>query len=96
MKPALEHVAPRPVDDVTATILAVDDNEANLVALQAVLADLGARVVCARSGADALRQLLRQEFAVILLDVSMPEIDGYATARLIRARERTRHVPIIF
>jgi len=83
-------------DDVQVRILAVDDNEANLVALQAVLSDLGAHIVCARSGTDALRQLLRQDFAVILLDVSMPEIDGYATAKLIRARERTRHVPIIF
>ncbi|MFC0340755.1 response regulator [Paracoccus niistensis] len=82
--------------DAPARILVVDDDEANLVAAQAVLADLGHPVVTASSGAEALRAVLRHEFAVILLDVRMPGMDGYETAELIRQRERSRHVPIIF
>lgn len=86
--------APEP--DAPARILVVDDDEANLVAAQAVLADLGHPVVTASSGAEALRAVLRHEFAVILLDVRMPGMDGYEAAELIRQRERSRHVPIIF
>lgn len=82
--------------DAPARILVVDDDEANLLAAQAVLADLGHPVVTATSGAEALRAVLRHEFAVILLDVRMPGMDGYETAELIRQRERSRHVPIIF
>lgn len=82
--------------DAPARILVVDDDEANLIAAQAVLADLGHPVVTATSGAEALRAVLRHEFAVILLDVRMPGMDGYETAELIRQRERSRHVPIIF
>lgn len=77
-------------------ILAVDDDSANLAALESALGDLGGHVVKAHSGRDALRQLLEQEFAVILLDVKMPGLDGFETARIIRGRERTRHLPIIF
>jgi signal transduction histidine kinase len=78
------------------SILLVDDKEANLIALEAMLQGLGQRLVRATSGRDALKQLLTQDFAVILLDVKMPEMDGFETATLIRQRERSRHTPIIF
>ena len=77
-------------------ILLVDDREENLLALEAVLSPTGCRLVSARSGDDALRALLKDDFAVILLDVQMPGLDGFETAELIRARERSRAVPIIF
>ncbi len=77
-------------------ILLVDDHEENLLALEATLEPTGYRLVRARSGDEALKALLRDEFAAILLDVQMPGIDGFETAQLIRARERTRNVPIIF
>ncbi len=77
-------------------ILLVDDHEENLFALEAILEPTGYRLVRARSGDEALKALLREEFAAILLDVQMPGIDGFETAQLIRARERTRSVPIIF
>ncbi|MDP1846398.1 MAG: SpoIIE family protein phosphatase [Solirubrobacteraceae bacterium] len=80
----------------TTAVLLVDDHEENLLALEAILEPTGYRLVRARSGDEALRALLRDEFAAILLDVQMPGIDGFETARLIRARERTRNVPIIF
>ena len=79
-----------------ASILLVDDDESSLRALCAVLEPLGQRMVSARSGEEALRQLLRDEFAVILLDMRMPGLDGLQTARYINARPRTRHIPIIF
>jgi PAS domain S-box-containing protein len=79
-----------------AHILLVDDHEENLLALEAVLEPTGCRLVSARSGDDALRALLKDDFAVILLDVQMPGLDGFETAELIRARERSRAVPIIF
>src|SRR5690348_15581676 len=78
-----------------ARILVVDDDERNLLAIQTVLNDIG-DVVLARSGEDALRHLLKEEFAVILLDVYMPGMDGYETARIIRGREQTKRIPIIF
>jgi len=78
------------------SILLVDDRRENLVALEAVLEPLGHRLVSASSGIEALRELLREEFALILMDVQMPELDGFETAELIRRRERTRDVPIIF
>jgi PAS domain S-box-containing protein len=78
-----------------ARILIVDDDERNLLAIQTVLEDIG-DVVLARSGEDALRYLLKGEFAVILLDVYMPGMDGYETAQIIRGREQTKHIPIIF
>src|SRR5438876_7324588 len=77
-------------------ILLVDDHIENLVALEALLSDLGQNLVRAQSGIDALRFLLNQEFAVIILDVDMPVIDGFETAALIREREKSRHTPIIF
>ena len=79
-----------------ATILVVDDEPDNRFALSHVLAELEQRVVEAASGEDALRFLLSEECAVILLDANMPGLDGYATAELIRRRERSRHIPIIF
>ena len=77
-------------------VLLVDDRPDNLLALQAVLEPLGLDLVGAGSGEEALRQLLAGEFALIVLDVQMPVLDGFETARLIRGRERTRYVPIIF
>jgi PAS domain S-box-containing protein len=77
-------------------ILLVDDRAENLLALEAILEALGQRLVRAPSGEDALRCLLEREFAVILLDVQMPGLNGFETARLIKARERTRNLPIIF
>ncbi|HZH76563.1 MAG TPA: response regulator, partial [Archangium sp.] len=77
-------------------VLLVDDHPTNLVTLEAVLAPLGVPVVKAISGEQALRCLLREDFAVILLDAMMPGIDGFETARLIRQRERHRDTPIIF
>jgi len=78
-----------------ARVLLVDDDELNLHAIKTVLEDI-ADVVTASSGEEALRHLLKGEFAVILLDVYMPGMDGYETAQLIRAREQTKRIPIIF
>jgi PAS domain S-box-containing protein len=80
----------------TAAVLLVDDRAENLLALEAILEPLGQELVRAHSGEEALRELLRRDFAVILLDVQMPGIDGFETARLIKERERTRHIPILF
>ncbi|MBD2293346.1 response regulator [Anabaena sphaerica FACHB-251] len=77
-------------------ILMVDDHSENLLALEAILQSLGHNLVKATSGAQALRCLLTQDFAVILLDVQMPDIDGFETAALIRQRERSQYTPIIF
>jgi signal transduction histidine kinase len=78
------------------SILMVDDRPENLLALEGVLKPLGARLVKARSGEEALMHLLRETFALILLDVQMPKLDGLQTAELIKQREQTRHIPIIF
>ncbi len=77
-------------------ILVVDDVEANLYAMEVALAPLKRTVVTAASGREALAHLLARDFALVLLDVQMPEMDGLETAALIRARERTKHLPIIF
>ena len=77
-------------------VLIVDDVEANLVALRALLDGLSCEVVVAKSGNEALRQLLKREFAVILLDVQMPEMDGYEVAHHARENPATRDIPIIF
>jgi PAS domain S-box-containing protein len=77
-------------------ILLVDDHPQNLVALEAVLADLGQNLIRADSGLDALRMLLQYEFALIILDVDMPIMNGFETAAVIREREKSRHTPIIF
>ncbi len=79
-----------------AKILIVDDTPANLVAIEAALEPLQRQLVTACSGQDALGHLLEQEFALVILDVQMPEMDGYETARWIRSRARTQHLPIIF
>ena len=79
-----------------AGILLVDDREDSLLALEAILAPLGHRLVKASSGADALREILLHDFACVLLDVEMPEMDGYETARVIKQRRRSQHVPIVF
>ncbi|HYG21278.1 MAG TPA: ATP-binding protein [Verrucomicrobiae bacterium] len=79
-----------------ANILLVDDRADKMLAVEAILAPLGQNLVKARSGKEALRHLLRQDFAVILLDVAMPGMDGFETASLIRKRPRSEHTPIIF
>src|SRR5256714_10801044 len=79
-----------------AKILLVDDEPKSLFALQELLSTLGENLMIAQSGEEALRLALKNDFAVILLDVRMPGIDGFETARLIRSRERSRLTPIIF
>jgi hypothetical protein len=92
----------RPPDRLTApvpdpvSILLVDDQPANLLALEAMLQGLGQHLVQARSGREALKWLLTHEAAVVLLDVKMPDMDGFETATLIRQRDKSRHTPIIF
>ncbi len=80
----------------TINILGVDDKPENLIALEAIFEDLNVNFISATSGREALDVLLEKEVAVILLDVMMPEMDGYETAELIRGSKRTRHIPIIF
>jgi len=77
-------------------ILIVDDRPENLLALEAILEPLNQTLIRAHSGDEALRKLLLHDFAVILLDVQMPGINGFETARLIKSRERTKYIPIIF
>ncbi len=77
-------------------VLVVDDHPENLLALEAVLAPVGARITRAGSGEEALRAVLAQDFAAILLDVQMPGMDGFETAATIRGRPRSAHTPIIF
>ena len=86
--------APSPQDPVS--ILLIDDRREDLLALEVILEGLGVRLVKASSGTDALRCVLREEFAVILLDVWMPGMHGFEVAELIKKRERSRHIPIIF
>src|SRR5215470_4890379 len=83
-------------NEAKANILLVDDRRENLLALEGILRGLDQNLVQATSGAQALKYLLRNEVAVILLDVEMPDMDGFQTATLIREREKTRHTPIIF
>jgi two-component system, sensor histidine kinase and response regulator len=82
--------------DDRVNILLVDDQPANLVALEAMLQGLGQNLIRAESGREALKWLLTHEFAVILLDVKMPDMDGFETAALIRQRDKSRHTPILF
>jgi two-component system, sensor histidine kinase and response regulator len=93
-------VTARSPDRVTAddrvNILLVDDQHPNLVALEAMLQGLGQNLIRAQSGREALKWLLTHECAVILLDVKMPEMDGFETATLIRQRDKSRHTPILF
>lgn len=99
----IDSAVPVPMDEVDTSpitivrhILVVDDTPANLIAAEAALAPLRRPVITACSGTDALARLLDHEFAVVLLDVFMPDMDGFETARWIRSRERTQHLPIIF
>src|SRR6266545_669467 len=87
---------PMPAGQDRASILIVDDRASKLIAMEALFADFGENVVCVSSGKDALRQLLERDFAVILLDVNMPDMDGFETAALIRQRPKLQHIPIIF
>ncbi|MER5215850.1 response regulator [Streptomyces sp. NPDC002838] len=82
--------------DERAGILLVDDMEDNLIALEAVLGSLNERLVRARSGEEAMKALLRQQFALVLLDVRMPGMDGFETAANIKRLVQTKDVPIIF
>src|SRR3954464_3161442 len=84
------------VQDEKVNILVVDDLPDKLLAFRVVLEELGQNLVMVNSGAEALRELLLHEFAVVLLDVNMPDIDGIETAELIRQHKRTAHIPIIF
>jgi PAS domain S-box-containing protein len=84
------------MNDDKVSILIVDDHAENLLALEALLSDLGQTMVRAENGIEALRLLLNQEFALIILDVDMPKLNGFETAELIRQREKSRHTPIIF
>src|SRR5256885_4856947 len=96
-RPAARESEPQPTPPkAKVNLLVVDDDATKRFALKTVLAPLGETIVEASSGADALRQLLRQEFAVVLLDVRMPIMDGFETAQLIRQRPRSELTPIIF
>ncbi|WAS83042.1 MULTISPECIES: hybrid sensor histidine kinase/response regulator [unclassified Corallococcus] len=79
-----------------ARVLLVDDTPSNLLALEAILEPLGQQLVSVRSGDEALKALLLDEYACVLMDVQMPGLDGLETARLVRTRERTKHLPILF
>ena len=83
-------------NDEKVDILVVDDLPEKLLVYETILEGLGQNVVTARSGREALRHLLEREFAVILLDVNMPDMDGFETAAMIRSRRQTAHTPIIF
>src|ERR1700730_2306454 len=91
MHPSTEQPLPERVK-----ILLVDDTPENLISLEAALDGLGQELVLAKSGMEALRHLLNDDFAASLLDVKMPDMDGFQTAELIRSRKRSRHTPILF
>src|ERR1035438_2173084 len=78
------------------SILIVDDRPENLSAMTALLSDLDVEMVTALSGNEALRHTLKTDFALVLLDVQMPEMDGFETAEWLRSNPKTRHLPIIF
>jgi signal transduction histidine kinase len=86
----------RDLSESRASILLVDDIPANLLALEAVLEPLGHRLVRARSGEEALRHMMQEEFALVLMDVQMPDMDGFQTVALIKQRPKTVRIPIIF
>lgn len=92
----MERTSPDSDDGPFGDILVVEDNDANLLAVQVALAEFATRLVPVKSGEEALRVLLKRDFALVLLDVQMPGMDGFDTARLIRARDRSSRTPIIF
>src|SRR5581483_11726833 len=94
--PALSLRALRMSELVAPNVLLVDDRRENLLALEAILEPLGHRLVSVTSGTEALKQLLLDDFACILLDVQMPELDGFELAELIKQRQRSQHIPIVF
>lgn len=79
-----------------ADILVVDDNESDLITLEAALAPLGRKLVLVRSGIEALAKLLAQDFALVVIDVAMPDMSGFECAELIRQHPRSRETPILF
>jgi signal transduction histidine kinase len=83
-------------DTDKVNILVVDDLQEKILVMESILGELGENIVAARTGEEALRHVLEQDFAVILLDVNMPGMDGFETARFIRARKKSAHTPIIF
>jgi PAS domain S-box-containing protein len=85
-----------PEESRRVKLLLVDDDESNLLALQAILEPLGQELILAQTGTDALRMCLEHDFAAILLDVRMPDMDGFETAEMIRARKRSLQTPILF
>jgi signal transduction histidine kinase len=93
---AAKALAPTDAPRDRVKILMVDDKPENIMALEAVLDDLGEELIKANSGKEALRACLEHDFAVILLDVKMPDMDGFETAAMIRERERSKDTPIIF
>jgi serine phosphatase RsbU (regulator of sigma subunit) len=86
----------RPAGEDKVSVLIVDDQPANLLAAETMLEDLDVRIIRANSGRDALRHLLHEDVAIILMDVNMPEMDGFEAAELIHKRKRSAHTPIIF
>lgn len=94
--PAQEAVQETAPQDSAIRLLLVDDDPDNLVSLEATLQGVADQLVPVQSGREALRHLLDQEFAAILLDVKMPDMDGFETAELIRQRKKFRHTPILF
>src|SRR5687768_16239048 len=95
-EPPMSEAAPRPVQDDKVNILIVDDLEDKLLVFRTILENLDQNLIMVRSGSEALAEVLRREFAVILLDVNMPDIDGLETASLIRQYKKSAHTPIIF
>jgi CheY-like chemotaxis protein len=95
-RPGMDYSPSAPTDEDRANILIVDDRPDKLLVLETILQDLGQNLVVAHSGEEALKRVLEHDFAVILLDVNMPGMDGLETAAFIRGRQRTAHTPIIF
>src|ERR1044071_5829378 len=92
----MSYSATNPAEESTVNILMVDDSPDKLLAMESVLTSLGQNLIRAYSGEEALRLLLKKEFALILLDVNMPGMDGFETAQMIRKRKSLEHIPIIF
>lgn len=95
-QPSAPNPAPPTPPEQRVNILMVDDSRDKLLAMESILMSLGQNLVQVHSGPEALRALLKQEFAVILLDVNMPGMDGFETAAMIRQRKSLEHIPILF